>query len=181
MIFLDFSLNHSKSLLKVTLHDTLMFYALLDNSKAGRWSIYNVVTGTFLQFLSPYSLCLLYNSEIKWTPNVPKREQTTGWGISCIAPMWFCLASNLHKSPIAGHLKQTPELSCTVYSTASVHCTGQLYNKPIKPHSAPGALLGPWQGPDSSVLFLNLFTSQWKPYLSLPSLTASYEYLNSKK
>ena len=96
---------------------------LLDNSKTGRWSIYNVVTGTFLQYLSPiYSLSLLYNSEIKWTPNVPKREQTTGWGISCIAPMWFCLASNLHKSPIAGHLKQTPELSCTVqYSFCTLY------------------------------------------------------------
>ena len=83
--------------------------ALLNDSTIGKRSIYNVVTRTFLPFLAPYSACLLYNSEIKWTLNVPRRVETTGRGISCIAPMRVCLASNLHKSPIAGQRCAPPE------------------------------------------------------------------------
>ena len=83
--------------------------ALLNDSKVGKRSIYNVVTRTFLPFLAPYSVCLLYNSEIKWTLNVPRRVETTGRGISCIAPMRVCLASNLHKSPIAVQRCAPPE------------------------------------------------------------------------
>ena len=101
--------------------------ALLNDSKVGKRSIYNVVTRTFLQFLAPYPVCLLYNSEIKWTLNVPRRVETTGRGISCIAPMRVCLASNLHKSPIAVQRCAPPEADtwALLYSFCTpVHCTG---------------------------------------------------------
>ena len=138
--------------------------ALLNDSKVGKRSIYNVVTRTFLPFLAPYSVCLLYNSEIKWTLNVPSRVETTGRGISCIAPMRVCLASNLHKSPIAVQRCAPPEADtwALLYSFCThctLHCT--LYRSDVQQtHKTTEPPLAPHPGTLSAILVYLLVTDR---------------------